>query len=66
MFKLIISITKIRNKYKKEEKPGIIDMISSDCSPLNFSIFLTFKLLSNSSLSILIANKIALSPKSER
>lgn len=66
MFKLIISITKIRNKYKKEEKPGIIDMISSDCSPFNFSEFFTFKLSSNSSLSILIANKIALRPKSKR
>lgn len=49
----------------EEQLPGIVDdIIGSDNETLCFSISLLFELLSNSSLSILIANKILPSPSS--
>ena len=58
-------IYNLRHLKSEEQLPGIVDdIIGSDNETLCFSISLLFELLSNSSLSILIANKILPSPNS--
>ena len=62
--KMIYNLMHLKNE---KQLPGIVDdIIGSDNETLCFSISLLFELLSNSSLSILIANKILPSPNSSK
>lgn len=63
----IISYVEHCSKNSKIILPGIVDdIIGSDKETFCFSISFPFKFRSNSSLSILIANKILPSPNSQR